>query len=192
MKTLFTIVFLTLSQALASGWMDVRVLPHSVFTEDAQRNEVFALFKEKSGVSSAERYECRLSLKADSRQLEELGQYRQEGSWIRWVLQQEIYLQDREITNEMVLTPDLSSRCLAWGEEYYDDGYMHRDCLQYEGHIQTMKNTLRMIDTKKGVEAYLTCEKWRSAKAFDNLDQFFHLVRKAEGNFPLFLKAELD
>lgn len=190
MKTLFLVTFLFLSQVMASGWMDVRVLPQSVFTQT--ENGIFALFNEKGSIYPSERYECRLSLQADSDSIANIGTLVKQGSWMRWLLQKEIHLQSRGISHRMVLTPDRSSECLQWGPDYFDEGFVQRDCLQYSKHFQTMKSTLQMEDANQGVSALLSCEEWMSPRALEGLNDFFFIIRRFESKFPLFLKAELD
>lgn len=191
MKVLVVLALSVFSHmALASGWMDIRVLPESVFTQGERG--VFALLKEKDKVYPSERYECRLDLMADADVLAGLGQEQQQGSWTRWILKKPLHLEDREITQQMILTPDRGSQCLEWGPEYHDEGRLQRDCLRYAGHFRTMRSSMRMVDHRSRVEAMLSCEKWLSDVALDDNDQFFHIIRRSEGNLPFFFRADLD
>lgn len=187
---LMTALLLTISfSAQASGWMDVNVLPGTVLTQSA--DGAIVIMKEAGSIPPTG-YECTLSVKASEAQLEQLGTFDRSQSWTRLTLERALNFSDAGIRYELKLDADRSSTCLEYGEEYYDEGFWQRDCLRYENSFRTMKNILVLRDARQKISAEISCEKWMSDAKLELLDHFFHVIRRSEGNFPLFLDLELD
>ena len=191
MKSIICVLLLTLSTAAqASGWIQIDVLPGSVFTKTGATRHI-AILKEK-GTLPPTGYECTLSVEASAEQMSTLATGQREGTWTRFTTTERLSFSDVGIKHELRLDPNRGSACLEWGEEYYDDGQLQRDCLRYAGSFRTMKNILELRDNKLKLNATLTCEKWMSDKKLELLDNFFHIIQRSESHFPLFLDAELD
>jgi hypothetical protein len=187
---LITALFFTLSfSAQASGWMDVTVLPGTVLTQSGEG--VIAIMKEAGSMPSTG-YECTLSVKASESQLEQLGTFDRSQSWTRLTLGQPLNFSDAGIRYELKLDADRGSECLEYGEEYYEDGHWTRDCIRHAGNFRTMKSILVLRDSRRKIDAMISCEKWMSDKKIDLLDGFFHVLQRRESYFPLFLDLELD
>ena len=186
----FIISILLSTQTLASGWFHVDLLPGTVFTESI--HGPMAIAKE-AGTSPSEYYECTLKLEGD---LSQVTQIQREGSWKRFVVTERLAFQDGwDFENEVIQTPDRSSRCLEFGPEYWEDGFPQRDCLKYEKSFQTMRNTMTMFsrtNTHRDIRLKVSCEKWLSMKKFEDNDDFAFLMLKLKGNKPLFWELELD
>jgi|GEM_PF-5897234 len=184
MRLITSILFAFSFSAQASGWMDVNVLPGTVLTQNA--DGAIAIMRDDRG------YECTLSVKASEAQLEQLGTFDHSQSWTRLTLSRPLNFSDAGIRYELKLDADRSSACLEYGEEYYDEGFWQRDCLRYENSFRTMKSILVLRDARQKLAAEISCELWMSDKKLENLDHFFHVLKRSEGNFPLFLDLELD
>lgn len=189
MRTLIALLFTVSFSAQASGWLDVAVLPGTVLTKTA--NGAIAIMKE-AGSYPATGYECTLTVKASEAQLEQLGGFDRSGSWTRLTMSQPLKFSDAGIRYELKLDADRGSACLEYGEEYYDDGFWQRDCIRHERSFRTMKSILVLRDSRKMIDATISCEKWMSDKKLDLLDDFFHVLQRRESFFPLFLDLELD
>ena len=189
MRLITGLLFALSFSAQASGWMDVTVLPGTVLTQSG--DGAIAIMREAGSMPSTG-YECTLSVKASESQLEQLGTFDRSQSWTRLALTQPLNFSDAGIRYELKLDADRGSECLEYGEEYYEDGRWMRDCLHYAGHFRTMKSILVLRDSRKKIDATISCEKWMSDKKLDLLDHFFHVLNRSEGNFPLFLDLELD
>lgn len=187
---LVTTLLLTFSfSAFASGWMDVNVLPGTVLTQSA--DGVIAIMKE-AGSLPPTGYECTLSVKANEAQLTQLGTFDRSTSWTRLTLTSPLNFSDAGTHYELKLDANRGSECLEYGEEYYEEGRWTSDCIRHADYFRTMKSILVLRDARKKIQATLSCEKWMSDKKLETLDHFFHVLRRSEGNFPLFLDLELD
>ena len=186
---LFTLILLFSVSAQASGWLDVSVLPGTVLTQSG--DGAIAIMKEQ-GTLPPTGYECTLAVKASEAQLEQLGTLDRSQSWTRLTVTQPLNFNDAGIRYELKLDADRGSECLEYGEEYYEDGHWTRDCIRHAGNFRTMKSILVLRDSRKKIDATISCEKWMSDKKIDLLDGFFHVLQRRESYFPLFLDLELD
>jgi hypothetical protein len=183
----------------ASGWLDLKLKKGSVFTKARDVNNptsegsLIAILRETKSNYPHENFECRLTLEDES-QLKGFGKYRQDGSWTRFTLDKELYLNDGVMTYEVKLTPDNGSECVKWGPEYNDDGVVQRDCLQRKEFFKTMQSQLKFQDRRNGVDLTLSCEKWLSQEKLEHLDAFYNVISKVKSNpnLPVYLDAELD
>lgn len=189
MRLITTILFALSFSAQASGWMDVNVLPGTVLTQIG--DGAIAIMRE-AGSLPPTGYECKLSVKATEAQLEQLGTFDRSTSWTRITLTQPLNFSDAGVRYELKLDADRSSSCLEYGDEYFDEGFWQRDCLRHENSFRTMKSILVLRDARQKLAAEISCEMWMSDKKLENLDDFFHVLKRSEGNFPLFLDLELD
>ena len=191
MKSFITVLFMLATfSAQASGWIEVDVLPGSVLTRTWDGRHV-AIFKEK-GTLPPTGYECTLNVEADEQTINAIARSERQGSWTCFTTTERLSFADVGVKFELRLDPDRSSACLEWGEEYYEDGFPTRDCIRHAASLRTMKNILVLRDRQRKLSATISCEKWLSDKRFESLDDFFHIISRAESHFPLFLDAELD
>ncbi|MCE3011548.1 MAG: hypothetical protein LW878_00635 [Proteobacteria bacterium] len=186
---IFLLTLLLQTQAHASGWFHVDLLPGTVFTESSQGT--IAITKE-AGTYPSEYYECTLKLEGD---ISQVASVEMDGSWKRFILTSPLEFADSDFLNQVIETPNRGSRCLEWGPEYWDDGFPQRDCLKYEESFKTMRNTMVMMgrnNQTRGITLKVICEKWLSVKKFTDNDDFAFLMLGLKGNFPLFWDLELD
>jgi hypothetical protein len=189
MRIITAVLFFLSFSAQASGWLDVAVLPGTVLTQSG--DAVIAIMKEAGSFPSTG-YECTLRVNVGAERLAQLGTQDTSGSWTRVTLTQPLNFSDVGIRYELKLDEDRGSACLEYGEEYYDDGAWQRDCVRHERSFRTMKSILVLRDSRKLLDATISCEKWMSDKKLDLLDDFFHVLQRRESFFPLFLDLELD
>lgn len=192
MKTLSAVFFLVSSFTVqASGWMTLEILPGSVLTGVNERH--IAIIREQHSPYPSENYECTLKLAGDISKVSR--EYFEGTSWARAEVTQGLLFSDSYTRHEVKLVADRSSECLEWGEEYNEEGFPQRDCLNYKNHFKTVVNILEMRPTNaaaKNLKLEVHCEKWMSEREFTNLDNFFHALYKSKGHFPLNLDLELD